>query len=267
MQIQLTATYRGHALHGEMDSLAVAEAIRGSVDLLNVASRISFGRDVVSRGRIKAFKKSSFEIQQVFEIVRDGVGLAVTALPLLPPIEDIRPLIELLKASFDLLKHLGGEKPRKVIYADNGSVSVENNSGVINVYNQNAVTLILQTDASKSSQRFVGSPMMGEVDEVKVQLNNETVVETKKDEAACFQDVTTAAAEHTARQEVMLRVISPVLEGTAQWKFNDGGRTFPAKIEDADFMRRVDDGTEKFRRGDRICARLRTEQTVGREGG
>ena len=263
MHITLTATYRGDTLYGEMDSVAAAEAIRGSVEILNAAARITYGGDVVGRGRIKAFKKSSFEIQQIFEIIRNGAGLAATAIPLLPPIEDIKPLISLLKAGFDLLKHLRGEKPRKVLYADNGSVSVENNSGVINVYNQNAVTLILHTDASRSAQRFVGNPMVGDADEVEVKVDEETVVTTKKEEAAFFRDVTSTATDHTARQEVMLRVISPVLEGTAQWKFHDGGRTFSAKIEDVAFLKRVDDGLERFRSGDRIHARLRTEQSLG----
>lgn len=263
MRVTLTATYRGPALQGEMDSVAAADAIRGSVDLLNAAARITYGGDAISHGRIKAFKKSSFEIQQVFEVVRDGVGIAASALPLLPPIEDIKPLITLLKAGFDLLKHLRGEKPKKVLYADNGSVSVENNSGVVNVYNQNTVTLVLHTDASRSAQRFVGNPMVGDADEVDVKLGGETVVAAKKEDASCFRDVTSTASDHIGRQEVMLRVISPVLEGAAQWKFNDGGRTFAAKIEDVAFMKRVDDGVEKFRRGDRIHARLRTEQSLG----
>ena len=224
-----------------MESIATSEAIRGSVEFLNAAAKIAYGGDAIGLGRIKAFKKSSFEIQQIFEIARDGVALAATVLPLLPPIEDIKPLVTLLKAGFDLLKHLRGEKPKKVLYADNGSVSVENYSGNVNVYNQNAVTLILHTDASRSSQRFVGNPMFGEAEEVEVKLDNETIVAAKKEDAPCFRDVTSTDADHVARQNVMLRVISPVLEGSAQWKFNDGGRTFAAKIEDVAFMKRVDD--------------------------
>lgn len=267
MLTKLSITYRGDNLAGEMDSLAVSDAIRGSIEYFSVAAKIAYGADVLGKGRVTAFRKSSFEIQQILVLARETGGLAVTALPLLPAIQNIEPLISLAKAGIELLLHLKGEKPKRVTYADNGSAIVENNNGTVNVYNHQTVNLILKTDASKATRKFVGNPLSSEASQVDVSLDNKPILRAKKRDADSFVDMSAATGEHVSRQDVLLRVISPVLEGEAQWSFHDGARKFPAKIEDQQFLNRVDEGAEKFGKGDKVLVRLRTLQTVGPRGG
>ncbi|HRY07956.1 MAG TPA: hypothetical protein P5114_12610 [Hyphomicrobiaceae bacterium] len=267
MLTTLNVVYRGETLQGEMDALLVSDAIRGSIEYFNIVAKFAYGTDVSGRGRVTTFKRSSFEIQQILDIARETTGLAVSAYPLIPAIKDLGALISLAKTGFDLLLHLKGEKPKKVIYADNGSVSVENNSGTINVYNHNTVNLILKSGASKATRKFIGNPIATEAEEMEVSLGENKILRAQKGDAASFRDVTADLGEHVSHQNIVLRVISPVLEGEAQWRFNDGARAFPAKIEDQMFLTRVYEGVEKFGKGDKILARVRTLQTVGPRGG
>jgi hypothetical protein len=51
-----------------------------------------------------------------------------------------------------------------------------------------------------------------------------------------------------------------------KWKFSDGDRMFFAEIHDDGFLERVDDGSEAFRKGDRLDVQMRIVQTDKLDG-
>jgi hypothetical protein len=60
--------------------------------------------------------------------------------------------------------------------------------------------------------------------------------------------------------EIVISVISPVFEGEGIWRFKYGGTSISAKILDTDFLEKVYDGSESFRRGDSFRVLMNTQQ-------
>ena len=56
--------------------------------------------------------------------------------------------------------------------------------------------------------------------------------------------------------EVLLTIHSPVLQGTAKWKFVYEGKQVSSSIKDEKFLEKVSDGAEAFRNEDRLKVEL-----------
>lgn len=67
------------------------------------------------------------------------------------------------------------------------------------------------------------------------------------------------------RREMLLEVISIHFAGTAKWRFSDGSRVIPVRIDDEDFKARVAEG-EPFSAGDTLRCRVRITQQHTKTG-
>lgn len=78
------------------------------------------------------------------------------------------------------------------------------------------------------------------------------------DAAAAGADV----VSDTVSQGVLLQIESAVFKDGNKWRFSDGDRAFFAELADAEFMARIEVGTERFGKGDVLVVDLRRVQTV-----
>ncbi len=60
---------------------------------------------------------------------------------------------------------------------------------------------------------------------------------------------------------LVVEISSVVFTEGHKWQLNDGLQVFWASVEDQDFLRRVETGTEVFRKGDMLRCRMRTVQS------
>lgn len=65
----------------------------------------------------------------------------------------------------------------------------------------------------------------------------------------------------TTEQEMLVRIKSLTFEKDQKWRFTDGENTFWAKIEDKDFLSKVEDG-QPFADGDMLRIRYYTKQKI-----
>lgn len=84
----------------------------------------------------------------------------------------------------------------------------------------------------------------------------------EKDERHWFQAVgdEEEISDNTVR--MVLVIESPVFKKDNKWKFNAGGPGFFAAIEDADFLSRVESGSELFGKGDYLTAQVNVKQFI-----
>jgi hypothetical protein len=168
-------------------------------------------------------------------------------------------LADFVKQVFELLKHLGGEPP-KSIAADRGGVSVRNNSGEMVVFNQSVVNMVVEGPAGRTSEQFARGPLQHEADAVEISVNGELAAQADKDSADCFVPIGPDEEISEFVNDLYLEIRTVVLEGDAQWRFDDGRNKFPAKIEDKQFLQRIQEGRERFGKGDMLRVRLRSRQ-------
>lgn len=70
----------------------------------------------------------------------------------------------------------------------------------------------------------------------------------------------------TVRESVLLQIESAVFKDDNKWRFSDGAASFFAEISDQDFIGRINDGAERFGKGDVLIADLRIIQSVTDNG-
>lgn len=262
---QISTKYQGPEVNGQIDTFILANSLQSLAIFVDNAAAFAVGPDTRTTSKVVALRQSSFDFVLDFQLVRDGAAVAASMFPVLSTPSDVTRLAELLRASLAILRHLGGEKPTKTFNADRGGVAVENNNGVIQVFNADTVNFILSPGNSGLTENFIGKPIATEADTVDIKLDGESLGHVSRQEAKSFRDVSIDAPEHSSRADVVVRILKPALEGHAQWRLHDGASGFDAKIEDSSFLARVRQG-EKFGRGDHLLVRLRSEQYRTRRG-
>lgn len=96
----------------------------------------------------------------------------------------------------------------------------------------------------------------------------EPVLVVEKADYEPFSDVppVTESILNSVTRTTLLKIVSPILEGSYQWRFSEGDSTFTAPIHDEAFLERVQSGEEAFRNGDFLVCQVRLVQSVTAEG-
>lgn len=245
----------GDAGHGRMNAYDVADAIRGFSDFSRKVGDTLYGQEGSVSTQIVAIDRGSFEIELLYQFLgQDGAPIIASMIG--APIDYFKVVAE----CFDLIKHLKGEPPKKVIQSDNGGVAVENNQGTINNFNDCAVNIVINSGTGRSLQKLVNKPLSKGANKFKISVDDKNASSASKKEAAYFvpYDTSQTLTEHTYEAVLIIRTV--ILEGTAMWKFFDGRTTFSAPIQDETFLNRVRNGDERFGKGDQLFVRVRAIQ-------
>ncbi len=255
MQELLTLKYEGEGVaEGEMDAYEVAAAVRGFSDFTRLIGATSYGKDAEIKTTIRGFRKGTFEIDLVYNLVSPEFGGLISS-----AIGSPGDFLKLFSDCFDLIKHLRGKPPRDTRRAEPGIVNVENNYGVVIQANELALKVVLDRKTGRAAQDFVKRPLAKSADKIDIVSKDETIATAGRDDSEFFTEIETSEKliEHTA--EVFLTIRTAVLEGDTKWRFHDGQRIITVTIEDQAFLLRVAQG-ERFGKGDMLRVRLRATQ-------
>jgi len=262
-------TYDGPALQAhQMDVRELAPALIAMADLLKSANTALYGDKADVKVSVKAnFKASSFGIDMVFfqDLMTQIADLfsgkdasaAANAIQILSGIGIIGG-----GGVFGFLRWLKGRRIARVETRDNRVIAeVEDGE----TYDLDRAEWILVKD--KSVRREIESvlkPLATEgINRFYAGPKEQADISIDSEELAWFapsgntEDVVT----DTTTQRMLL-IESAVFKDGNKWRFSDGTATFHAAIEDAEFKARIEQGLERFGKGDVLIVDLHVIQTV-----
>lgn len=264
--VDVSLEYRGPSVKdGRMSGRMVAQEILGFCDFASITGRVIYGQTIDVQPEIKGFRGSSFDIDFVLGLV----GPSATMLSVLPT--SPKEILLLIRESIGLWKHLRGEKPRSTERVENNQneVRIENNSGTVHVVNINALNVVTNPEAGQSVQKFLAKPLelagIKSVDIVSKQIQK-PLASVSSNEASFFVPVDVDRPLLESEDDTGLVIESPNFREGNKWRFSDGQASFTATIEDADFLRGVNNGTERFGKGDVLVAKMRVRQVRTSDG-
>jgi hypothetical protein len=240
-----------------MDAEDVASAIEGFAAIARIAAKVSFGDDSRVEFKVKAVRSGSITIAFLLE----AGGVAQTLLSALPAgPTSIPDVLQLIKGWLSLLKHLQGKPPSSVQKMINSAgVQIQNSSGEIKIYQPIVYNTFNHYDIGRHSER-VARPLKRAADNLEVKVKRKTIANVNRKEIPAFKSVRKVEEALEQESTVLLKVVAPVFEGKAQWRFSRGKNTITATVLDADFLAKVQTGQESFRAGDILKVRLRSQQ-------
>lgn len=265
--VDVSLEYHGPGVKGgRMNGRIVAQEILGFCNFASLAGQVAYGRDVDVQPDVRGFRGKSFDIDFVFGIL----GPAATMLSVHPA--SPKDLLNLLKNSFALWKHLKGLKPKRTGRAERNRnlIEVENNVGSIQVVNIETLNFVSDPAASAAAQDFLVKPLesagVSSIDILSKQIKG-VVASITRDDAGSFIPLNADRPLLESEHDTGLVIDSPSFREGNKWRFFDGQASFTATIEDEGFMRAVNDGTERFGKGDVLVVKMRVRQVRTADGG
>lgn len=249
-----------------MDGRIVAQEILGFCDFAALAGRATFGRDIDVHPEVKGFRGESFDIDFALGIV----GPMATLLSLHP--SSPKDVLILIRESINLWKHLRGAKPKETarVERNQNQVQVTNNLGTIQVVNIETLNFIADPAASQAAHDFLVKPLekagVKSVDIVSKQIKGK-VASIAANDASYFVPLDMDRPLLESEHDTGLIIDSPNFREGNKWRFYDGQASFMASVEDENFLRRVDDGAERFGKGDVLVVTMRVRQVRTADGG
>lgn len=258
MERKITLKYDGgDASRGELDAYAAAEAIKSFYDFSKYLTSEIYGEEAQIEAKISAFRQGSHEIEFLLQLT-EGAALLMSVTDAFSGPADF---ISLFKDVFSLIKHLKGNPPTAIRKAENGSVFVENNSGEINVFNNPTINLVVKDPKlSKAASGFVNHPLRKSARSLALLSENAIIDRISEEQSKAFVPLNLSDTLTSNTAETYLTISTAVLEGANSWKFSDGRSSITAKIEDEEFLNKVQNGLERFGKGDGLRVMLRSTQ-------
>ena len=261
---EFTVVYDGDALRdGSIDVRDLAPALLGLGDLIAETNREVTGGQVAVALRVRSeFERGSFyvnlEIQQFYDrFVQIFSGPDATAWATFLTLLGISGALGL----FQLIKRAKGRKATTVVeieqtnkvrvqFADDEPIDVD----------RRVWRLFENSRARRAIQAVVQPVLRAGIDIFKFRHSGRETLSVDKSEAEAFIAPESRLSETVSRSEKMLRIVSPSFKEDNKWRVNDGTSTFYVWLADPEFLARVQDGTEAFRKGDILHAVLDTVQ-------
>jgi hypothetical protein len=177
-------------------------------------------------------------------------------------------LVTLYGGLMKLIKFLQGRKAKLTIREGNVTVSIDNSvdnsvhnttSTVINIYNdavaRQAIADVVKPLTKPGIERF------------EARRENEVLETVNRDELQYFNvDLEQDEEEpKVVEDDEVLEIVKPSFEDKYTWFFSNGTAHFDAKIEDQEFLTKVERRELNFGKGDRLEVRIRRTQTSGKK--
>jgi len=264
--LDISIEYRGAAVKGgRMNGRLVAQEILGFCNYASLAGEMIFGRDVEVQPEVRGFRGGSFDIDFIVELL----GTVATIHSMSPT--DPKELLGLIKDSITLFKHVRGEKPKRASRSKvHNHVEVENNKGNIQVFNIDTINFATDPAVASAAQDFIVKPLqsggVASVEIVSKQMRGKLASITKQ-HVNSFVPLSTDRPLLESEHDTGLLIDSPSFREGNKWRFYDGQAGFTAAIEDEDFLKAIDEGQERFGKGDVLVVTMRVRQVRTADGG
>ena len=268
-KVNFNIKYDGPALRdNQMDVRDLAPALIALSELLEQASKEVYPKSAPVRVEVKGnFKAGSFGIdliaiqpmmEQIISLLNgEGATAASNLLGILSG-------VGLLGGGglVGLIIKLKGRKPHQV--------KTEGDSMVFVLESQEEISVDLVTGKLYHSRmvRQQLAKVLSPLDSpgidtfVSGQLNEAVTTVTKEDFQYFVQSAADADVVSDETTRSVLQIESLSFKDGNKWKVTDGGSSFWAELEDEDFLGRINDGSERFGKGDILVVELQRVQIM-----
>ena len=249
----------GEAAQGEMDAYQAAAAVVAFSDFLAISAKAGLGSEAEVRTTVRGVSRGSFTVE--FSLHIAGAVATLIASEMGP-----ETVVALLKDAFRVYKHLEGRPPEKVEPAG-ARTNITNDSGIVLNAQAETIHIVFSEKAGAAAEGFVRNPLMSTAESVSIERDTgDEVVRAEDNEALYFgrMDYERPLLEETTR--IGLQIETVTFQEGNKWRFSDGGSSFWAEIEDADFLARIESGQERFGKGDTLIATVRIAQAHSARG-
>lgn len=265
----MTLQYEGDALDaGTMEVRQLAPALLAAGEAIRHAHALLSMPGPAPQVEVQATRPGSFVVDLIvadLPLLRRAIDLLASTGP--TAAANLTALVGAVITSFSAVKRMRGRKIAATEQIERGDIRLTLEDGTTFVTTPEALQLALDL-AYRQSVRKVIEPVADDEGIRSLTISADTQSETVAVADVPAFEIPTLTVEDLgeSESEVVLRPVNVAfLEGN-KWRFNDGESTFHASIDDASFLRAVEEGSERFAKNDLLRVRLRTRQTRDVEG-
>lgn len=260
---EFEVTFHGPAVvNHSMSARDFGESMIALGQLVEIASEKLHGTERKGELLIKAPKPGSLEV--VFQYIGEqGVSLFHR-----DPVGVIQLLLGGSGASviglFQLYKRLKGKRPERAVESDgNTQLEIGGNNNTVNVFNQ-TYNLYIDPEARRITRSFV-APLNGKgIDRMEIKRGDHTEVLNENEFGYYEIDLDGEHEINETTQDLYVNIVSLSFNPDFSWRVSTGEEetSLSVKITDQDFMKKVAQGSERFRKGDTLYVQMKTTQSV-----
>ncbi|MEW6544531.1 MAG: hypothetical protein AB1411_13095 [Nitrospirota bacterium] len=266
----LQIIYEGEPVaSGTMDVRDLAPSLLSIAELCQEVNRQLHGSESVISVRVKAdFHRGSFGVEiELVRTVLEHLQNMFTATSS-QTVKDIVEIIFSATGVIALLKALQGEQNPRTATLENGNIRIEV-SGHNNHIDVTPPVYNLSKD--QNVRKYVDGavrPLKKEgMNQIEVKQRGRTLQTVKRQDAQYLlvepqSEIAEDQSVHQVTRDAYLDIVKLSFRGDNKWSFGDGsGGLIPARIEDREFLERVNRHEYVFGKGDQLKVRLRTRTT------
>lgn len=265
---QFTLSYDGDELRdGQMDVRELGPALLAVGELLSEANQeVNGGRVTLSVNVQAGFEKGSFDISLV---TNQGPLSELMSLVTGEHIMVASALVVMLfggRGFLDLLKWLAGNKPDRVEPQEKDVIRLTANNSDMTV-NVNVFKFYENPSMRQAVKPLINPLKRPGIDTLKAIADKKVILEiAKKDVPALTEiDMEERIISETER-EGFLQIHSLSFKEENKWRLWDGTSSAFYAIEDEDFLRDIDQHSERFGKDDTLKCKIKSTVRLTREG-
>lgn len=265
----MTLQYEGDALDaGTMEVRQLAPALLAAGEAIRHAHAILGIAGPAPQVEVRATRPGSFIVDLIvadLPLLRRAVDLLASTGP--TAAANLTALAGAVISSFSLVRRLRGRKIAATEEIEPGLIRLVLEDGIVIEASPQSLQLALDVAYRRSVRRVI-EPVASEEGIRSVTVSSDTQSETVADADVPAFEIPPLTEEDLgeSESEVVLRPVNVAFTEGNKWRFNDGESTFHASIEDANFIRAVEEGAERFAKNDLLRVQLRIRQTRDAEG-
>lgn len=277
--VHFTIKYDGPALENhQMDVRELAPALIALSNMLEEANKVAFPESGSVKVHVQGnFKGGSFGVNL---IAIQGITDQIVAILSGPHSSAFSNLMAILEAIgliggsgyglIGLMKWLRGRKPTSIHISDNQYIFEVIESSFSETFTVDLITgKLFQNRLIRKELAQVVKPL--ERDGINLFASGKdgkTSEVIEKEDMPCFEfaESDVEIISDIITEHILLQIESAVFKDQNKWRFNDGTCSFFGEITDSAFIQEINNGKERFGKGDVLHVDLRRTQIISEKG-